>query len=129
MCVCVCVCSREVVEYMVQHFKPQLFGDRKPVYDGKKNIYTVLALPIGSEKVHRFMYIIINGALPWLHVMTSVVLPNKPDHTSPCEQTHYYYLICINRRSEESHCLSYTDQEMSGFTAFPVECQLVCSSQ
>lgn len=36
---------------MVQHFKPQLFGDRKPVYDGKKNIYTVLALPIGSEKV------------------------------------------------------------------------------
>lgn len=37
---------------MVQHFKPQLFGDRKPVYDGKKNIYTVLALPIGSEKVH-----------------------------------------------------------------------------
>ncbi|KAF3839440.1 hypothetical protein F7725_018157 [Dissostichus mawsoni] len=43
--------NREVVEYMVQHFKPQLFGDRKPVYDGKKNIYTVLALPIGSEKV------------------------------------------------------------------------------
>ena len=49
-CVCVSPC-REVVEYMVQHFKPQLFGDRKPVYDGKKNIYTVLALPIGSEKV------------------------------------------------------------------------------
>lgn len=45
------MCRREVVEYMVQHFKPQLFGDRKPVYDGKKNIYTVLALPIGSEKV------------------------------------------------------------------------------
>uniref|UniRef100_A0A673I123 Protein argonaute-1 n=1 Tax=Sinocyclocheilus rhinocerous TaxID=307959 RepID=A0A673I123_9TELE len=43
--------NREVVEYMVQHYKPQLFGDRKPVYDGKKNIYTVLALPIGSEKV------------------------------------------------------------------------------
>lgn len=51
-CVSVHVASyREVVEYMVQHFKPQLFGDRKPVYDGKKNIYTVLALPIGSEKV------------------------------------------------------------------------------
>lgn len=50
LCFCVATC-REVVEYMVQHFKPQLFGDRKPVYDGKKNIYTVLALPIGSEKV------------------------------------------------------------------------------
>uniref|UniRef100_A0A8C6X3I5 Argonaute RISC component 1 n=1 Tax=Naja naja TaxID=35670 RepID=A0A8C6X3I5_NAJNA len=40
-----------VVEYMVQHFKPQIFGDRKPVYDGKKNIYTVTALPIGNERV------------------------------------------------------------------------------
>lgn len=49
---------REVVEYMVQHFKPQLFGDRKPVYDGKKNIYTVLALPIGSEKVHLYWCIL-----------------------------------------------------------------------
>lgn len=45
-----CLC-REVVEYMVQHFKPQIFGDRKPVYDGKKNIYTVTALPIGNERV------------------------------------------------------------------------------
>lgn len=39
------------MEYMVQHFKPQIFGDRKPVYDGKKNIYTVTALPIGNERV------------------------------------------------------------------------------
>lgn len=45
------VLCREVVEYMVQHFKPQIFGDRKPVYDGKKNIYTVTALPIGNERV------------------------------------------------------------------------------
>ncbi|KAG2460635.1 AGO1 protein, partial [Polypterus senegalus] len=43
--------NREVVEYMVQHFKPQIFGDRKPVYDGKKNIYTVTALPISNERV------------------------------------------------------------------------------
>lgn len=35
----------------MQHFKPQIFGDRKPVYDGKKNIYTVTALPIGNERV------------------------------------------------------------------------------
>lgn len=49
---CSCPC-REVVEYMVQHFKPQIFGDRKPVYDGKKNIYTVTALPIGNERVSR----------------------------------------------------------------------------
>uniref|UniRef100_A0A8D2JK56 Argonaute RISC component 1 n=1 Tax=Varanus komodoensis TaxID=61221 RepID=A0A8D2JK56_VARKO len=38
--------NREVVEYMVQHFKPQIFGDRKPVYDGKKNIYTFCFLSV-----------------------------------------------------------------------------------
>ncbi|XP_048468800.1 protein argonaute-1 isoform X2 [Rhincodon typus] len=43
--------NREVVEYMVQHFKPQIFGDRKPVYDGKKNIYTATLLPIGQDRV------------------------------------------------------------------------------
>lgn len=41
----------EIVEHMVQHFKTQIFGDRKPVYDGRKNLYTAMPLPIGREKV------------------------------------------------------------------------------
>lgn len=36
---------------MVQHFKTQIFGDRKPVYDGRKNLYTAMPLPIGRDKV------------------------------------------------------------------------------
>lgn len=61
-----CVAAyREVVEYMVQHFKPQLFGDRKPVYDGKKNIYTVLALPIGSEKVNVWSGFLCYAVTQW----------------------------------------------------------------
>lgn len=36
---------------MVQHFKTQIFGDRKPVYDGRKNLYTAVPLPIGRDKV------------------------------------------------------------------------------
>lgn len=36
---------------MVQHFKTQIFGDRKPVFDGRKNLYTAMPLPIGREKV------------------------------------------------------------------------------
>lgn len=52
---------REVVEYMVQHFKPQIFGDRKPVYDGKKNIYTVTALPIGNERVRLGVRLDLSG--------------------------------------------------------------------
>lgn len=60
---------REVVEYMVQHFKPQIFGDRKPVYDGKKNIYTVTALPIGNERVR-------GASDPHMSTVTSL-LPGK----------------------------------------------------
>lgn len=43
--------SSEIVEHMVQHFKTQIFGDRKPVYDGRKNLYTAMPLPIGRDKV------------------------------------------------------------------------------
>ncbi|XP_036193488.1 protein argonaute-2 isoform X2 [Myotis myotis] len=43
--------NREIVEHMVQHFKTQIFGDRKPVFDGRKNLYTAMPLPIGREKV------------------------------------------------------------------------------
>lgn len=48
-----CVLS-EIVEHMVQHFKTQIFGDRKPVYDGRKNLYTAMPLPIGRDKVWIF---------------------------------------------------------------------------
>lgn len=44
----------EIVEHMVQHFKTQIFGDRKPVYDGRKNLYTAMPLPIGRDKVYIF---------------------------------------------------------------------------
>lgn len=42
------------MEHMVQHFKTQIFGDRKPVYDGRKNLYTAMPLPIGRDKVGIF---------------------------------------------------------------------------
>lgn len=48
---CFCRVNWEVVEYMVQYFKFQIFGDCKFVYDGKKNIYIVIVLFIGNEWV------------------------------------------------------------------------------
>lgn len=36
---------------MVQHFKVTIFGDRLPVYDGKKNLYTASPLPVASGGV------------------------------------------------------------------------------
>uniref|UniRef100_UPI00358EBEC2 protein argonaute-1-like isoform X1 n=1 Tax=Myxine glutinosa TaxID=7769 RepID=UPI00358EBEC2 len=43
--------NREVVDYLVNRASVQLFRDRKPVYDGRKNLYTANPLPIGREKV------------------------------------------------------------------------------
>lgn len=60
---------------MVQHFKPQIFGERKPVYDGKKNIYTVTALPIGNERVSRQQFF---GWVDNLSTKMSGVLENSP---------------------------------------------------
>lgn len=36
---------------MVQHFKVTIFGDRLPVYDGKKSLYTASPLPVATAGV------------------------------------------------------------------------------
>ncbi|KAJ8287357.1 hypothetical protein COCON_G00000160 [Conger conger] len=41
--------NREVVDTMVRHFN--IFGDRQPGYDGKRNMYTANPLPIGRDRV------------------------------------------------------------------------------
>ncbi|XP_073677428.1 protein argonaute-3 isoform X1 [Garra rufa] len=43
--------NREVVDSMVQHFKVTIFGDRRPVYDGKKSLYTAQPLPVATAGV------------------------------------------------------------------------------
>ncbi|KAG9492837.1 hypothetical protein GDO78_001023 [Eleutherodactylus coqui] len=43
--------NREVVDSMVQHFKVTIFGDRRPVYDGKRSLYTANPLPVASTGV------------------------------------------------------------------------------
>lgn len=42
---------REVVDSMVQHFKVTIFGDRRPVYDGKRSLYTANPLPVAPAGV------------------------------------------------------------------------------
>uniref|UniRef100_A0AAY4DA02 Protein argonaute-1 n=1 Tax=Denticeps clupeoides TaxID=299321 RepID=A0AAY4DA02_9TELE len=88
--------NREIVEHMVQHFKTQIFGDRKPVYDGRKNLYTAMPLPIGRDKVELEVTIPGEGkdrsfkvAIKWmscvslqgLHEALSGHLPNIPFET------------------------------------------------
>uniref|UniRef100_A0A8C5AEE5 Uncharacterized protein n=1 Tax=Gadus morhua TaxID=8049 RepID=A0A8C5AEE5_GADMO len=43
--------NREVVDSMVQHFKVTIFGDRRPVYDGKRSLYTAHPLPVATAGV------------------------------------------------------------------------------
>lgn len=42
--------NREIIELMVQAYN-KIFGNIKPVFDGRKNIYTRDDLPIGRDKV------------------------------------------------------------------------------
>ncbi|XP_055345664.1 protein argonaute-2-like isoform X2 [Paramacrobiotus metropolitanus] len=42
--------NREIIETMVQAYSHSIFNGQKPVFDGKKNLYTRDALPIGKEK-------------------------------------------------------------------------------
>ena len=42
---------REVVDSMVKHFKVTIFGDRRPVYDGKRSLYTANPLPLAAAGV------------------------------------------------------------------------------
>ncbi|XP_015790047.1 protein argonaute-2 isoform X3 [Tetranychus urticae] len=42
--------NREIIQIMVQSYS-KLFGNQKPVFDGRKNMYTSDDLPIGRDKI------------------------------------------------------------------------------
>jgi len=43
--------NREITETMVQAYSQKIFNGQKPVFDGRKNMYSRDPLPIGREKV------------------------------------------------------------------------------
>ncbi|XP_064651862.1 protein argonaute-2-like isoform X2 [Lineus longissimus] len=43
--------NREIIETMVQAYSQRIFNGQKPVFDGRKNLYSRDPLPIGREKV------------------------------------------------------------------------------
>lgn len=42
--------NRTIIENLIRSYE-QIFKKDKPVYDGKKNLYTINPLPIGNAKV------------------------------------------------------------------------------
>ena len=42
---------REIIETMVKAYQQKIFFKTKPVFDGRKNLYSRDHLPIGTEKV------------------------------------------------------------------------------
>ena len=46
---------REIVETMVKAYKQRFFTGQMPVFDGRKNLYSRDALPIGREKVNNYV--------------------------------------------------------------------------
>lgn len=56
--------NREIIETMV-HAYSKLFGNLRPVFDGRNNLYTRDPLPIGNDRMElevwfSFFYFIIN---------------------------------------------------------------------
>jgi len=43
--------SREIVEQMVEGYSQRIFAGQRPVFDGRKNMYSKDPLPIGRDKV------------------------------------------------------------------------------
>ncbi|CBY20341.1 unnamed protein product [Oikopleura dioica] len=43
--------NREIIENMVENFRNQIFQDRRPVFDGRRNMYTAHPLPIDRQRV------------------------------------------------------------------------------
>ncbi|ESO02016.1 hypothetical protein HELRODRAFT_65165 [Helobdella robusta] len=43
--------NREIVETMVQSYSQRIFSGQKPVFDGRKNLYSRDQLPIGNNRV------------------------------------------------------------------------------
>uniref|UniRef100_A0A8V0YX51 Argonaute 3, RISC catalytic component n=1 Tax=Gallus gallus TaxID=9031 RepID=A0A8V0YX51_CHICK len=58
--------NREVVDSMVQHFKVTIFGDRRPVYDGKRSLYTANPSATHTCAAHdQFLYLHQRIMLTW----------------------------------------------------------------
>ena len=45
------VLYREIVETMVESYSQRIFAGQRPVFDGRKNMYSREPLPIGRDKV------------------------------------------------------------------------------
>lgn len=62
------------MDTMVRHFKMQIFGDRQPGYDGKRNMYTAHPLPIGRDRVRKALFTVWCHWIVFLYVMRFVSL-------------------------------------------------------
>lgn len=79
---------------MVRHFKMQIFGDRQPGYDGKRNMYTAHPLPIGRDRVSCYLKLPLHlnqkgtfecKKMPFLFNAVCVRTPSKtPGHCVFC---------------------------------------------
>ena len=43
--------NRQILETMVENFRNAIFQDRRPVFDGRRNMYTAQPLPIDKQRV------------------------------------------------------------------------------
>uniref|UniRef100_A0A8C5RFZ6 Argonaute RISC catalytic component 2 n=1 Tax=Laticauda laticaudata TaxID=8630 RepID=A0A8C5RFZ6_LATLA len=114
--------NREIVEHMVQHFKAQIFGDRKPVFDGRKNLYTAMPLPIGRDKVELEVTLpgegkdrIFKVAIKWMSVVSLQALHDALSGRLPSVPFETIQALDVVMRHLPS--MRYTPVGRSFFTA------------
>lgn len=90
---------------MVRHFKMQIFGDRQPGYDGKRNMYTAHPLPIGRDRVS------VNSKKLWVLVPT----PDDPILSFVVTVLLFVWLLIVGRHTQATVHVSWLSPSlMSG---------------
>ena len=63
---CPTALNRMIINTLVKEYS-KIFREDKPVFDGKKNVYTIRQLPFGSDKV--FYFTLIHLIFIWEYVV------------------------------------------------------------
>lgn len=102
---------------MVRHFKMQIFGDRQPGYDGKRNMYTAHPLPIGRDRVS------VNSKKLWVLVPT----PDDPIFSFVVTVLLFVWLLIVGRHTQTTVHVSWLSPSlMSGLLVSTFSHRAIC---
>ena len=97
---------REIIETMVQAYSQKIFNNQKPVFDGRRNLYSRDMLPIGREKVREGVN---NSNLIWPFVTGTFCAANRRFWGSNLNALFFWRAIILTERLVYFDCLTVND--------------------